>query len=145
MAASLMTFTGLPKALWKSKPAHPLPRLCGSTTGRPCRTAPGYPIATASYDQPSARRFTAATARRGVNVGPDATLRGTRDPVARILRCVPPMSTTRTFMVLRSLSGGGFQLGLRRFDDLLHREAEELEELLQRRRRAEVAARDHRT
>src|SRR5579871_188291 len=98
MAASLTTFTGRPNAFSKSKPTHPVPRLCGSADGR-CRiTEPGYPIDTTSYRQSPASFLTPETICLAVNVGPDANLRDTRFPETRIFTWVPPTSTTSTFM-----------------------------------------------
>src|SRR5664279_3057797 len=61
MAASLTNFTGQPKARSKLKPTHPGARLCGSATGLPLATGPGYPIDIASYFQSAASFLTPST------------------------------------------------------------------------------------
>src|SRR5262249_21005861 len=93
-----MIFTGQLNAASKLNPTHPRPRLCGSDTGRPRMTGPGYPMDTALYVQPAASLLTRETIRLGVNIGPESTCRCVVSPVTRILTCVPPTSTTRTFI-----------------------------------------------
>jgi len=98
MAASLMILTGRPNAPRKSKPTQPLPKLLGSAIGRLCNTAPGYPIETASYSHVPMIRLTLETICCGVILGPDGNSRAVLCPVARTFTCVPPTSSTSTFM-----------------------------------------------
>src|SRR5712691_7045123 len=98
MAASFTSFTGQPKADLKLKPTHPPPRLRGSATGRFRKTGPGKPIETASYFQSPVTFFTPATICLAVSVGPEANFRGSRSPLTSTLTCVPPTSTTNTFI-----------------------------------------------
>ncbi len=100
MAASFTSFTGQPNADLKLKPTQPLPRLRGSATGRFRRTGPGKPIETASYFQSPITFFTPATICWAVRVGPDTNFRGSRSPLTSTLTCVPPTSTTSTFIRL---------------------------------------------
>src|SRR5262245_62802721 len=48
---------------------------------------------------------------RAVSFGPDATLRGSRWPVASAFRCVPPTSRTRIFTGGVPASAGLLELG----------------------------------
>src|SRR5271169_1783254 len=98
MAASFTSFTGQPNAAVKLKPTQPPPRLRGSATGRFRKTGPGKPIETASYFQSPTTSFTPSTICLAVRVGPEANFRGSRSPVTRTFTCVPPTSTTKTFM-----------------------------------------------
>src|SRR5215472_4175372 len=100
MAASLMTLTGQPKALRKSNPIQPLPRLCGSRRGHPLMIGPGKPNDTQSNFQSRTKFLTTRTIFRGVMVGPDGHFRGSFCPVASTLMFVPPMSMTRTLRPL---------------------------------------------
>src|SRR5215469_1589979 len=100
MAASLMTLTGQPKALRKSNPIQPLPRLCGSRRGHSLMIGPGKPSDTQSNFQSWTNFLTTRTILRGVMVGPDGYFRGSFCPVASTLMFVPPMSMTRTLRPL---------------------------------------------
>src|ERR1035438_4282581 len=98
MAASLTNFTGQPKARSKLKPTHPGARLCGSATGLPLATGPGYPIDITSYFQSAASFLTPATIAFGVRFGPEGNLRPSCCPVPRIFTLVPPTSMVSTFI-----------------------------------------------
>src|ERR1700682_985034 len=96
MAASLMIFTGQPKALRKLNPIQPPPRLWGSRRGCPLMMGPGYPIATQSNFQSRTDFLTKRIILPAVMEGPDGILRGSFSPVASSLMFVPPTSMTRT-------------------------------------------------
>src|SRR5215831_6448605 len=100
MAASLMTLTGQPKALRKSNPIQPRPRLCGSRRGHSLMIGPGKPSDTQSNFQSLTNFLTTRTILRGVMVGQDGYFRGSFCPAARTLMFVPPMSMTRTLRPL---------------------------------------------
>src|SRR5215469_11508037 len=61
-------------------------------------TGPGYPIATQSNCHSAASCLTPDTILAGVRFAPETNFRGASFPVARIFTCVPPTSTTRTFL-----------------------------------------------
>src|ERR1700678_3064553 len=90
-----MSFTGRPNAAWKSNPTQPRPRLCGSPTGFPCTTGPGYPIETQEYFVAPSKERTSLAILRGVIVLPEGILATSRSPGPRTLMFVPPISTTR--------------------------------------------------
>src|SRR5262249_42163031 len=66
------------------------------------RPAPGQPIDTASYFQSPASSLTPRTICSAVSAGPEGNSRRSSCPLARIFTCVPPTSTTSTFMVYPS-------------------------------------------
>src|SRR5438445_979567 len=96
MAASLMILTGRRKALRKSNPIQPLPRLWGSRRGHSLIMGPGNPSDTQSNFQSRTDFLTTRIILPGVMVGPDGYLRGSVCPLASILMFVPPTSITRT-------------------------------------------------
>src|ERR1700724_2336951 len=96
MAASLMIFTGQPKALRKLYSIQPPPRLWGSRRGWPLMMGPGYPIATRSNFQSRTAFLTKLTILLAVLVGPDGVLRGSFFPFVISLMFLPPTSRART-------------------------------------------------
>src|ERR1700730_18221306 len=96
MAASLMIFTGQPKALRKLYSIQPPPRLWGSRRGWPLMMGPGYPIATQSNFQSRTAFLTRRTILLAVVVGPDGILSGSFFPFVVSLMFVPPTSMKRT-------------------------------------------------
>src|SRR5919201_3116718 len=96
MAASFTTFVGRPKAVSKSNPTQPSPRLTGSEATRPLCTGLGTPTETRSQSHPAASSSTAATMPSALIVGPESALRRSGSPLARTLTCEPPTSTTST-------------------------------------------------
>src|ERR1700751_4125697 len=96
MAASLMVFTGQPKALRKLNPIQPLPRLWGSRRAHSLMMGPGNPRDTQSNSQSRTDSLTTRIILPGVMAGPDGYLRGSVCPVASILMFVSPTSITRT-------------------------------------------------
>ena len=96
IAASFTILMGRPKAFLKSNPTQPPPKLCGSLSGRPFTTGPGYPIDTTSYSHDFAAASTAFTIFAGVMVGPESILIGSFCPEASTFTCVPPTSITNT-------------------------------------------------
>src|SRR5450755_608177 len=95
MAASLSILTGQPSAFLKSNPTQPRPRLCGSATGLPWSTGPGYPMDATEYSQPGMAFRMAVTILAGVIFGPEGISTRVLCPVARTLTWVPPTSRTR--------------------------------------------------
>src|SRR5258707_985964 len=112
MAASLMTLTGRRNAFSKSNPTQPCPRLCGSAIGRFDITGLGYLMETKSHLHLLTAFRTLGTICRAVIVGPDASLKGSFCPVASILTCAPPTSTTSTFILKPWSLPPCFQRGL---------------------------------
>src|SRR5450432_564706 len=98
MAASLISFTGQPKARSKSQRTQPPPRWVGSAAIRPSFTGPGYPIVMRSYCQSSVSALTALTICAAVNVGLEGSWRRVACPVASTLMFVPPTSMTSVFI-----------------------------------------------
>src|SRR5262249_17507795 len=67
-----------------------------------------------SYSQSAASFLTPSTICRADIPGPDSNFRGTFCPVVRIFTCVPPTSTTSTFIsvsVKGKIDAGGRRLG----------------------------------
>src|SRR5206468_9002384 len=100
MAASLITRTGLPRALPKLKPAQPLPKCFGSFVIRPFRTHAGKPIEATSNFHSRTVSLNLAIICSGLIRGPEANSRWLRDDMSNFT-CVPPISTTRTFLFMR--------------------------------------------
>src|SRR5262249_53369398 len=88
------------------------PKLCGSAIGRFDITGPGYPMETTSYLHSLTAFRTPDTICWAVIVGPDASLQGSFCPVASILTCVPPTSTTSTFILKPGHFPPAFNVGL---------------------------------
>src|SRR4029077_6194656 len=99
MAASLTTSTGMPSALAKLKPTHPLPKCFGSLTIRPLRTGAGKPMEARSNFHPRAVSLSLATSCCGLSRAPEGNSRSSRDDLSSFTY-VPPTSTTRTFLFM---------------------------------------------
>src|SRR5207302_1101738 len=96
----------MPSALAKLKPAHPLPKCFGSLTIRPLRTGAGKPIHASSNLHPRAVSLSLATSCCGLSRGPEGNSRSSREDLSSFT-CVPPTSTTRTFLFMAPRARSG--------------------------------------
>ena len=96
MAASLMTFVGLPNADSKSNPTQPVPRLTGSWNTLPASTGAGTPTETTVYGQSSVSSRTPVTMSAAESFFGVVNRRRSGSPLRSAFTCEPPTSTVST-------------------------------------------------